>query len=100
MGFIHGTIFFVNAGQMPLVQALVAKTTVLALMVPLAVVKSDSLASSFFTRVTGVLVCKFIAPRCTSFAANCATNLYGQNEQAGTLVAALAPFTEVTWPWS
>jgi hypothetical protein len=46
--------------------------------------------------VTGVLVWRFTAFRSTSLAASCDTNLYGQNEHAGTLAAARVPLTEVT----
>ena len=95
-GCIHGTILFVKAGQMPLVQALVAKTTFLAFRVPLEVRSREFPALSRSTRVTGVLVCRFTALRSTSLAASCDTNLYGQNEHAGTFVAARAPLKEVT----
>jgi hypothetical protein len=81
---------------MPLVHALVANTTFLAFKLPLDVRNREFPASSRSIRVTGVLVCRFTAFRATSLAANCETNLYGQNEHAGTLVAARVPLTEVT----
>lgn len=81
---------------MPLVQALVAKTTFLAFKVPLDVRNRESPASFRSMRVTGVLVCRFTELRSTSLAASCDTNLYGQSEQAGTLIAARAPLTDVT----
>lgn len=67
-----------------------------SLQYPSGVRNSEFPASSRSTRVTGVLVCRFTAFRSTSLAANWDTNLYGQNEHAGTLVAARAPLKEVT----
>ena len=81
---------------MPLVQALVAKTTFLAFNVPLDVRKREFPESSRSTHVTGVLVCRFTAFRSTSLAVSCDTSLYGQNEHAGTLAAARAPLNEAT----
>jgi hypothetical protein len=69
-GYSHGTIFLLIVGQMPLVQALVAKTTFLALKVPLGVCNREYPTSSRLMLVTGVLVWRFTAFRSISLAAS------------------------------